>query len=329
MKFFLILCSLLALPSFGAAKELVVYSAYDGDRLAPIFKPFTDRTGISVKVVFGPSQEIIEKLKQEGESSPADLHLDKDIVFHGEAQRLGLYRPFSSEKVAGNIPAQLLETNKNWFLIFYRARVIMFNSQKVSPSELSTYEALGEDKWRGRLCLRTSGHSYNQALAAYLTNARGPEIALQALNGWAANLAYAPNGGDTDLIKSIAAGNCDVGIANTYYLAPMIKADPAFPVRPFFPNQDSSGAHINGVGVGITKSSKNVKEATLLLEYLSSKEVQAPVAAAFFQYPANPEAAMVPELVEFGPFFKDPSNVGEVAAKVPAAKEVISGSDYK
>lgn len=312
-----------------SADEVTIYSVYEGARLDPIFKPFTERTGIKVNIVTGTSAELATRLKNEGEASPADLYLDKDLVYQGSATASDLYRPFNSKIVEKNIPSHLIETEKNWFTIFYRARVIMYNTNKVSPNELSTYEDLGNPKWKGRLCLRTSTNSYNEALGAFLVTHLGENKTLEIFKSWVNNFSVEPIKGDTDVINAVAAGTCDVTIANTYYLAPLVKADVNFPVRPFFPNQATSGAHVNGVGIGIAKYAKNVKEATMVLEYLSSTEVQAPVAAAFSQYPANSAAAMSSVLVDFGTFKQDESNVGEISKSVNIGRELAKKAQYK
>jgi len=327
------LLSVLLLPLLASAatpaKEVTVYSVYDGERLAPIFKPFTDRTGIKVTVINDSSEKLIQRLQEEGAATQADLHLDKDLVYLGKAQQLGLYRPFNSQVVEANIPGTLIESQKNWFLLFYRARIIMYNRHKVNPSELSTYEALGDSKWQGRLCVRTSKDSYNQALGAFFVYHYGEKRTAELLSSWVKNFATAPLKNDREVIRAIAEGKCDVGIANSYYLAPFVKADPDFAVRPFFPNQNTTGTHINGVGIGIVKHAKNVAEATLLLEYLTSKEVQAPVASAFSQYPANPAAPLNEILVQFGAFKADLTNIGNFSPFVDLANSITINAGYR
>lgn len=308
-----------------ASSEVTIYSVYEGARLDPIFKPFTDRTGIKVNIVNGTSNELISRLETEGETSPADLHLDKDFVFNGAAEAKGLYQPFKSEVVEKNIPASLIDSDKTWYTMFYRARVIMYNTNKVKESELSTYEDLGSAKWKGRLCVRTSNNSYNEALVAFFIKHYGSEKTLQILKSWVKNFSVEPIKGDTDVINAVAAGKCDVTIANSYYLAPLVKADASFPVKPFFP----AGAHVNGVGIGLVKHAKNVEGATKVLEYLSTTEVQTPVAGIFSQYPSNPNAALAPVLVNFGKFDADKTNIGDFYQYVNEARELMKKAEYK
>lgn len=325
----LIISAITTSATVFAQSEVTVYSTYEGARLDPIFKPFTERTGIKVNIVSASSMDLINRLEAEGSFTPADLHLDKDLVYMGLAQSKNLYQPFKSLTVENNIPASLIETNKNWFTLFYRARVIMYNKNKVNPNELSTYEDLGDAKWNGRLCVRTSQNSYNEALGAFFIKHYGAQKALIIFKSWVNNFSVDPIKGDTDAIKAVAAETCDVTVANSYYLAPLVKEDANYPVAPFFPNQNTTGAHLNGVGIGMIKHSKNVAAATLVLEYLSSKEVQAPVASIFSQYPANPEAALAPILVQFGKFNADSTNIGEFSKYVEESKEIMRKADYK
>lgn len=315
--------------ALAADKSLTIYSVYPGERLEAVFKPFTERTGIEVKFIDGKSKALIQRMKDEGENTLADLHLDKDLVYHTIATQEDLYRPFNSKAVEKNVPANFIETNKNWFTIFYRSRVIMYNKNLVSSTELSSYSDLGNKKWQGKLCVRTSKSSYNQALGASIVSHLGPKKALNVFKSWVANLAQEPTSSDRDVIRAIATGDCHVGIVNSYYLAPFIEADADYPVKPFFANQGFSNAHVNGVGIGIVKYSKNVKEATMLLEYLSSKEVQAPVAKAFSQYPVNQEASISSTLADFGTFNVDSINVGTVGNFVETAKELMTKAEYK
>ncbi|WP_372655289.1 extracellular solute-binding protein [Halobacteriovorax sp.] len=328
LKVLLLSCTLLTSLS-AAEKTLTIYSVYPGDKLEAVFKPFTKRTGIAVNVVSAKSKFLIDRIKREGENTIADLHLDKDLVYHTTATQKGIYQPFKSKVVEENVPANFIETNKNWFTIFYRSRVIMYNRDLVSPRELSTYSDLGNKKWKGKLCVRTSNSTYSQALSASIVAHLGSNKALNVFKSWVANFAMDPTSSDRDVIRALAAGKCHVGLVNSYYLAPFIEADSEYPVRPFFANQGFSNAHVNGVGIGITKYSKNVKEATMLLEYLSSKEVQAPVAKAFDQYPVNPKAPLSPTLVDFGSFEVDKINVGTVGNLVETTKELMLKAEYK
>lgn len=328
IKMFLITISIML--SFSLfAKEITIYSVYPGEELAPIFTPFTARTGIEVKFVFGTTDELVAKLKNDGPHTEADLYLDKDLTYLGAAMREDLFRPFDSQEVKNNVPSHLRDSSDLWTLAFYRARVIMFNKYKVNENELSTYQALGEKKWENRLCMRTSTNSYNQALGAFFVKHFGEKKTLSILTSWVKNFSMAPLKNDRSVIQAIADGQCDVGIANTYYLPSFIRANPDFPVKVFFPNQKDVGSHVNGVGIGIVKHAKNIKEANMLLEYFTSTEVQTPVAAAFSQYPVNPKAEMIQILKDFGSFKEDTANVSEISEHINAANKLFPAALYQ
>ncbi len=311
-----------------SAAELNIYSVYPADELAPIFAPFTEQTGIEVNVLSGKSDELLDRLIQEGEHTPADLHLDKDLVYHGQATRAGLYQAITSEKVEETVPNHLMESGKRWLHIFYRSRVIMYNSEKVDSEELSTYADLADKKWQDRLCLRTSASSYNKALGAYLVVHHGPDKAREIMKGWADNLAMEPTTSDRDVIRAINDGLCDVGLANSYYLPAFIEADPHYAVRPLFANQGTTNAHINGVGIGFIKHSQKTKEVNQLIEYLISAPVQTAIADAFKQYPVNPEASLNPTVQNFGSFAEDETNVGIISNFSDLASELMKEAGY-
>ncbi|WP_413587082.1 extracellular solute-binding protein [Bdellovibrio sp. HCB274] len=330
MRILIAIVTLLAAFTVQAnTDKLVIYSSYDGERLAPILKPFTQMTGVEVEVVFASSAELLKQLEAEGQNSRADLYLDKDIVYMGEANRKAFLQSFSTGKVSQKVPSHLISNDNNWFLLFYRARTVMFNKQKVNPAELNTYADLGNPKWKGQLCVRTSKNSYNEGMAAYFVKHFGATQTEALLASWVNNLAVEPLKGDRDVIAAIANGTCAIGVANTYYLAPIVRDDVNFPVGVRFLEQDKIGAHINGVGIAITKSSKNVAKANAFLEFMVSKQVQEAVAGSFSQYPASKEADIAPILKEFGPFVEDASNVNEVSNFVPVGIEMMIKAGYK
>lgn len=325
-----LILSLSFLLSFQAlAKEVTIYSVYPAEEIGAIFAPFTERTGIKVNIQTGTTEEIQNKLLVENSNTSADLYLDKDITFLSTAKKADLFQSFSSKTVKTNVPAHLREANDLFTLVFYRARVIMYNPNKVNPSELSTYEDLGNAKWKNRLCVRTSTNSYNQALGGYLVKHLGTAKTLEVVKNWVNNFSVEPIKNDRGVIQAVADGQCDVGLANTYYLPAFIRANPEFPVRVYFPNQQSFGTHINGVGIGIVKYAKNVSEANLLLEYFTSVEVQKAVAAAFSQYPVNKAASMTDILESFGAFKEDTSDLSQTAQAIDAANVVFKNAQYK
>jgi iron(III) transport system substrate-binding protein len=309
------------------AAELNIYSVYPEEALGKVMEAFSARTGVKVNLIVGTSGELIEKLKTEGNNTTADLHIDKDLVYHAQAKRLGLYSEINSNFLNKTIPKNFFDVNKTWFTVFYRARVMMYNSRTVNPNELSSFKDLADPKWEGRLCVRTSKSSYNEALTAYFLHHLGAETTKSLLSGIVANLAVDPTKNDRAMIEMIDAGVCDVGIANTYYLAPYIVKNPNFAVKVAFAKDTM--AHVNGVGIGLVKASQNKKIATQFMEFMASTEVQGPLAQAFYQYPVNKNAVVESTISAFGRFQADTTSVDTIGGYVEAAKKVLKEVEYK
>jgi iron(III) transport system substrate-binding protein len=209
-----------------------------------------------------------------------------------------------------------------------RARTLMYNTKRVKPEELSTYEALGDPRWKGRLCLRTSGYIYNQSFLATLIKRHGEPRVEAMVRGWVANIPTLVNG-DTKILEAVAAGQCDVGVANTYYLGRILAKDPAFPVAPFWANQQTTGTHINISGAGVTAHAKNRANAVKLIEFLASPEAQQMFADANFEYPANPQAAVNPLIARWGTFKQDDTNVAAAGELQAAATRLADRAGYR
>jgi iron(III) transport system substrate-binding protein len=244
------------------------------------------------------------------------------------AAQAGLLAKIDSPEIQANVPANLRDPDGRWVALTMRARTIMYNTRKVKPEELSTYEALADPKWRNRICLRTSGYVYNQSFLATMIKRQGEPKVEAVVRGWAANNPTLING-DTKILESIAAGQCDVGITNTYYLARILAKDPAFPVAPFFANQQTTGTHVNISGAGITARAKNKANAVKLLEFLTSPEAQQMFADSNFEYPANPQAAVNPILARWGKFKQDDINVAAAGELQAAATRLADRAGYK
>jgi iron(III) transport system substrate-binding protein len=209
-----------------------------------------------------------------------------------------------------------------------RARTIMYNVRRVNPAELSTYEALGDPRWKGRLCLRTSGYIYNQSLLATMIKRHGEARTEEVVRGWVANQPTIING-DTKILEAIAAGQCDVGLTNTYYLARLLAKDPSFPVAPFFANQQTTGTHVNISGGGVTAHAKNRAHAVKLLEFLSTTEAQQMFATTSMEYPAHPRAEPHPIVKAWGSFKQDDINVAAAGEQQAAATRLADRVGYK
>ena len=241
-------------------------------------------------MVTASADELITRLENEGANSPADVLITVDAGRLHRAKAKGLLQPVRSELLETAVPASLRDPEGYWYGLTMRARVLVYDTSRVSPEELSTYEALAEPRWKGRILTRSSGNVYNQSLLASLVASLGEEAAEKWAAGVAANMARPPSGGDTDQIKAVAAGVGDVAISNTYYFGRLLaSSDPeerrlAERLAVYFPNQEDRGTHVNVSGAGVTVSSKNVENAIRLLEFLTSEEAQKVFAEANFEY---------------------------------------------
>jgi iron(III) transport system substrate-binding protein len=319
------------LPSASAgpaAAELVVYSARAHYNQEPAFDVFTKKTGVRIKTFGGNSGELFERLQAEGDRTPADLLITVDAGNLWNAARAGLLAKVDSPDLAANVPAHLRDPEHRWFGLTVRARTIVYNSNKVKPAELSTYEALGDPKWKGRLCLRTSTHIYNQSLLATMISRHGEAKTEGTVRAWIANKPILING-DTKIIEAIAAGQCDVGLVNTYYLGRLLAKEPALPVALFWADQQTTGTHVNVSGAGVTAHSKHRAEAIRLIEFLTSPEAQQMFADANFEFPVNPQAAVNAVIARWGPFKQDEINVAAAGQFQAAAIKLADRAGYK
>jgi len=310
-----------------AADEVVVYSARHYGQ-EPAFDAFTKQTGIAVRVLTGDAGPLLERLKAEGDRSPADVLLTVDAGNLWNAARASVLSPVTSTTLASNVPAHLRDPENKWFGLTMRARTIMYNPKKVTPAELSTYEALGDPKWKGRLCLRSSGYIYNQSLVATFIKRHGEPRTEDILKGWVANQPTIISG-DTKILEAIAAGQCDVGLTNSYYLARLLAKDPNFPVALFWANQPSSGTHVNVSGAGVTTHARNRASAIRFLEYLSSVEAQQMFANTSMEFPVNPKAETHPIVRGWGTFRQDDINVASAGEFQAAATRLSDRVGYK
>jgi len=312
----------------ATADEIVAYSARIEALIKPMFDAFTHKTGIRVKYFTASEKELFERLRAEGPNTPADIFMTVDAGNLWLAEQAGLLQGFNSEVIAKNVPAHLRAKDNSWVGLSVRARPIMYSTERVKASELSTYEALGDPKWRGRLCFRTSRQVYTQSLVATMIKALGEKRSEEILRGWMANQPRIIDS-DTRVLEGIAAGQCDVGLTNTYYLARLKAKNPAFPVTPFWPNQSDRGTHVNISGAGITKHAKNRQNAIRLIEFLSSGEAQNLYADTNYEYPANPAVKPHPLIASWGTFKTDQVNVAAAGELQVTAVKLLDRVGYK
>lgn len=311
----------------AAGQEVVVYSSrHYGHEAA--FEAFTRQTGIRIRMLSGSTGELFERLRAEGERSPADVLVTVDAGNLWNAARAGLLAPVDSAVLRENIPAHLRDPEHRWVGLTVRARTIMYHTGKVTPAELSTYEALGDPQWKGRLCLRPSSHVYNQSLLATLISRHGEAAVEEVVRRWVANQPVLINS-DTKLLEAVAAGQCDVTITNHYYLARLLVKDPAFPVAPFWASQQTTGTHVNVSGAGVTAHARNRDAAVKLLEFLSSPAAQQMFADQSFEFPANPRAPVNALLARWGTFRQDDINVAAAGELQAAAVRLADRAGYR
>jgi len=326
----LLAVAVFAFSALASADEVVVYSTREEHLIKPIFDAYTKDTGVKIKLVTDvENSQMQRRLKVEGKDTLADMLLTVDAGNLWEAAREGLLRPVQSKVLSAHIPAHLRDPGNQWFGLSVRARTIFYNTRKVRPAELSTYEDLGSQKWKNRLCLRTSKKIYNQSLVAMMIAEHGEAKAEQIVKSWVANLASAPFPNDTDMLEAIASGQCDVGIANTYYFGRLMKKKPGLPIGIFWPDKNGKGVHVNISGAGITKYAKHEKEAIKLLEWLSSKKAQDMLADVNLEYPANPAVKCDPVVAAWGSFRHNQINVAKAGELQAAAVRLMDRAGYK
>jgi len=297
-----------------AAEELVVYTARIDELIKPVFDAYTAKTGVKVKFITDKEAPLMARLKAEGANTPADLLITVDAGNLWQAEQEGVLKPLKSAVIDANIPAQYRSSTGSWTGLSLRARTIVYSTERVKPQELSTYEALADKNWSGRLCLRTSKKVYNQSLTATLIETHGAAKTEEIVKGWVNNLATDVFADDTALLQAIDAGQCDVGLVNTYYFARLQKQNPGLKVKLFWPNQADRGVHVNLSGAGVTKYAPHAAEAQKLLEWMTTAEAQNLFADINQEFPANPAVKPSAEVSAWGPFKADSIPL-EVAGK--------------
>ena len=297
-------------PASGGG-EVNIYSHRHYSTDDELYRLFEEETGISVNILQASADELIARLEREGDASPADILFTVDAGRLGRAKDLGLLQPIESPQLARNVPPHLRDSDGYWYGLTRRARVIVYHKDRVDAADLSTYEALTDPEWRGRVLIRSSSNIYNQSLLASMIANDGQAAARTWAAGMVDNMARTPAGGDTDQIKAVAAGEGDVAIVNTYYVGRLQASESAEDrsvaeaVGVFFPNQDGRGAHVNVSGAGVTAHAPNRANAIRLLEFLSGTEAQYLYATANHEYPVHANVAADPALAGWGEFVSD------------------------
>jgi iron(III) transport system substrate-binding protein len=315
---------------------LNIYSARHYNTDEALYGNFADLTGVKINRIDADPDPLVERLKAEADRSPCDVFLTTDAGRIERARQLGLLQPVVSELLAAQVPAHLRDPDNTWFGFSKRARIIVYNRDRVTAADAPrTYEALADPKWKGRLLIRSSGHIYNQSLVGSLLAALGPEKTEAWAKGIAANLARPPRGGDTDQIKGVAAGEAEIGVTNTYYLANLMRSrkaedrEVAPRVGVIFPDQDGRGTHVNISGGAVARHAPNRIAAVKFLEYLVSVQAQRYFAEGNSEYPVVAGVALSPELQALGPFREDPLNARVFALNNAEALKIMDRAGWK
>ncbi len=324
-----------AAVSAVSAAEVNIYSARKEVLIKPLLDAFTHQTGIAVNLVSGKADAILQRLEREGVNSPADVLLTTDAGRLVRAKQAGLLQPISSDVLEAAIPAQYRDPDGEWYGLSLRARPIMYALDRVDPAALSTYAALAGPDWAGRVCVRSSSNIYNQSMLAAIIHHQGREAAQAWANGLVANFARKPQGGDRDQIRAVAAGECDVALANTYYLARLATSakdeerEVAARVAIFWPDQQGHGVHVNISGAGVTRAARNVAEAVRLIEFLASDAAQKVYAEVVYEYPVKPGVPWSDVVAAWGRFKADDLNLSALGENNAEAVRIADRAGWQ
>ena len=316
-------------------RQVNVYSARKEALIFPVLERFTEETGIVVNLLTGDADALISRIANEGELGSADILITTDIGRLVRAKQQGLTKAISSDVLNQHIPSHLRDPAGHWFGLTTRARPIMYSTANVKSEELGDLEDISDEKWRGKVCVRSSSNIYNQSLIAALIIQEGEALSLDFVKGLVANFARPPKGGDKDQIKALAAGQCDIAIANTYYLAGMLTSQDASQlaaaqrVKVFWPNQGNRGTHINLSGAVITRHGPNPVAAKELLEFMLDKESQAWYAAHNHEYPVRKDVEPSEVLQRFGAFKAEHLDLEKVGELNGAALQLMDRAGWK
>lgn len=318
-----------------SSKIVNIYTDRHYDTDQALYDTFTAETGITVNIVKAKSDELIERLKAEGEDTEADLIVTSDVGRLHRAQEMDLIKPFVSTTIDANVPSNLREVSNHWTALTMRARIIAYAKERVSADELSTYEALTDTKWSNKILVRSSDNIYNQSLVASFIELNGSESAKEWAVGLVNNMARTPEGNDRDQMKAVVAGEGDLAIVNTYYLGKLLNSSDDYEVEVgekiavFFPNQDTTGTHVNISGAGLTKHGKNSDTAVLLLEFLTGEKAQYDYANANYEYPVNASVEPSELLKSWGEFKAQEIDLSVLGALNSHAVKLLNEAGWK
>jgi iron(III) transport system substrate-binding protein len=317
-----------------AEGELNLYSSRHYDTDERLYSDFTDATGITINRIEGKADELLARMQAEGANSPADILLTVDTSRLARAKDLGVLQSVESAILEERIPPQLQDTDNQWFGLSQRSRIIFYNTETVSTPP-QTYAALADPMYKGQICIRSSSNEYNQTLLAAIVTHEGEDAARDWATGVVANMARDPQGGDTDQLRGIVSGECDISVSNTYYFARAIRTDvkgvseSIDQIGWLFPDQNGNGAHMNLSGGGIAAYAPNYDNAVKFLEYLASDQAQQYFSAGNDEYPVVQGVQLSPSVAKLGTFEADDVDLSAVAKNIATAQKIFNEVGWK
>ena len=322
-----------ALPAL-AEGEVNLYSSRHYDTDERLYSDFTETTGITINRIEGNADELIARMEAEGANSPVDVFLTVDTVRITRAKELGLLQPVDSDVLEARIPGYLQDDDNQWFSFSQRARILFYDKNDVTNPP-ATYQDLAKPEYAGKVCIRSSSNVYTQNITAALVAHLGED----AIGDWAkavvGNFARDPQGGDTDQLRGIVSGECDIAMSNTYYFARAIRKDVdglssgLDGIGWVFPNQDDIGAHMNISGGGVAANAPNKENAVKFLEYLASDQAQQYFSAGNDEYPAVPGIGLAPSVAALGIFRPDAIGLSDIADNIGTAQRILSEAGWQ
>ena len=323
-----------AMPAF-ANGELNLYSSRHYDTDERLYSDFEDLTGIKINRIEGNADELIARMESEGANSPVDVFMTVDTVRITRAKDLGLLQPIESDVLEAAIPAYLQDDDNQWFAFSQRARILFYDKTDVTNPPL-TYQDLAKPEYEGKVCIRSSSNVYTQNITAALTAHLGEDAVQDWAKAVVGNFARAPQGGDTDQLRGIASGECDIAMSNTYYYARALrKGDKSMSEEDLanigwvFPNQNDIGAHMNISGGGVAANAPNKENAIKFLEYLASEQAQQYFSAGNDEYPAVPGVGLAPSVAALGIFRPDVIDLSDIADNIDAAVNILNEAGWE
>ena len=315
----LVIVALLAVSvvALGGSPDAVVYNGRSQYTDQSVFTSFERERDVDVELRGGTAPELFERLRSEGDDTPADLLVTTDLANLWRAEEAGLLEPVRTPALERNVPEELRDAQGAWWGLSVRIRTPVRSTERVPADAVADYADLGDERFRGRLCLRTSNNEYNQSLVADRIAKHGAAATERLLRSWMANRPQIL-GSDVDVLEAIEAGRCDAGLTNHYYLGRELEEDPRFPVAPAWPDQDGAGAHANLSGVGLVRGSERRATAVALMEHLTGPEAQRSVVSGS-EFAANPDVAPAEHIRAWGDVELDPIDVEEAGRRLPEA----------